>query len=140
MNNRFLKGACILFLSIALLYSGVAWALDACLEHDRHPDHASAERGSDSDVLVAHDGLQNPSVPVIHCTSENQEVGPAVRVASIKIPRPDKGTVLQMVSRSDAVSTALNNDLWLDAVFRRIVTISLPIDLSRHLFLSVLQI
>jgi hypothetical protein len=129
----------VIFLSLFLSYAGIAWALEACLGHDGHSNHATAERRSDPNALVAHDGLQNPSVPVIHCTSENQEVGPAVRVASIKIPRPDKGTVLQMVSLSDAVSSALKNDLWY-AVFRRLVTISLPIDLSRHLFLSVLQI
>lgn len=130
----------VIFLSLFLSYAGIAWALEACLGHDGHSDHATLEHRVHSDALVAHDGLQNPSVPVIHCTSENQEVGPAVGVASIKIPRSDKGTFLQMVSRSDAVSTALKNDLWLDAVFRRIVTIALPADRARHLFLSVLRI
>jgi len=130
----------VIFLSLFLGYAGVAWALEACLGHDRHSEHAIAEPHTVSDALVTHNDSREPTLSIIHCTSENQEVGPAVRVASIKIPRPDKGTVLQMVSRSDAVSTALNNDLWLDAVFRRIVTFSLPINLARHLFLSVLQI
>jgi hypothetical protein len=67
-------------------------------------------------------------------------VGPAARIASLEIPRSDKGVALHMLSFPDAVSAALKNNLWLDAVFRRIVTISLPIDLARHLFLSVLQI
>jgi hypothetical protein len=131
--------AILLFL-LLFSYTGVAWALEACLGHDRHSDHATVQPHTVSDALVAHDGSQNPSVPVIHCTSENQEVGPAVGIASIKIPRPDKGFARHVGSLSDAVSAALKNDLWLDAVFRRIVTFSLPIDRARHLFLSVLQV
>jgi hypothetical protein len=67
-------------------------------------------------------------------------VGPAARIASAEIPRSDKGVAAAMVSFTYTVSATLRNDLWLDAVFRRIVTISLPIDRARHLFLSVLQI
>jgi hypothetical protein len=130
----------VIFLSLFLGYAGVAWALEACLGHDRHFEDAMAEPHTVSDALVTHTDSREPTFPIIHCTSENQEVGPADRIASTRIPRPDKGTVLLMVSLSDAVSTALKNALWLDAVFRRIVTISLPIDLARHLFLSVLQI
>jgi len=130
----------VIFVSLFLGYAGVAWALEACLGHDRHSDHATVQRHTVSDALVTHNDSREPTVPVIHCTSQNQEVGPADRIASTRIPRPDKGTVLQMVSLSDAVSSELKNDLWLAAVFRRIVTFSLPIDLARHLFLSVLQI
>jgi len=67
-------------------------------------------------------------------------VGPAGRIASAEIPRSDKGVALDMVSFPYAVSATLRNDLWLEAVFKRIVTVSLPIDFARHLFLSVIQI
>jgi hypothetical protein len=130
----------IIFLSLLVSYAGVAWALEACLGHDRHSEHVIAEPHTVSDALVIHNDSHEPTVPIIRCTSENQEVGPAVRIASTTIPRPDKASPLQIASLSDVVSAALRNDLWLDAVFRRIVTISLPINLARHLFLSVLQI
>jgi hypothetical protein len=67
-------------------------------------------------------------------------VGPAARLASAEIPRSDKGVAIYMVSLRDPVSAMLRNNLWLEAVFKRIVTVSVPIDLARHLFLSVFQI
>jgi len=45
-----------------------------------------------------------------------------------------------VVSFPYAVSATPRNDLWLEAVFKSIVTFSSPIDLARHLFLSILQI
>ncbi|MGH7847761.1 MAG: hypothetical protein ACREQW_21675 [Candidatus Binatia bacterium] len=130
----------VTFLSLFLGYAGVAWALEACLGHADHSDHAIQEHHPDSNTLVGHDHSQDPSATVIHCTRLSQQVGPAARVASAEISRPDKGFALHMGSISDAVSASLRNDLWLDAVFRRIVTLYLPVALARHLFLSVLQI
>ena len=130
----------VIFLSLFLTYAGVAWALEACLRHDGHSDHSTFENRSDFHAQVVHDHSQAPSLPVIHCTSVTHQVGPAARIASAEIPRSDKGVALHMVSLPDAVSAVLRNDLWLEAVFKRIVTVSLPIDFSRHLFLSVIQI
>jgi hypothetical protein len=134
------KKILIIFLSLLIFYSGIAWALEACLRHGVHSDHGTVENRSDSHVLVGHDDPRDPSVPVVYCIPASQEIGPMARIASAQIPRPDKGAALYMVSLSDAVSSQLKNDLWLAAVFRRIVTFSLPIDLARYLFLSVLQI
>jgi len=58
----------------------------------------------------------------------------------VEIPRSDKGVALDMVFLPYAVSATLRNDLWLEAVFKRSGTFSLPIDLARHLLLSILQI
>jgi hypothetical protein len=131
--------AILLFL-LLFSYTGAAWALEACLGHDRHSDHATVDRHAVSDALVTPNDSREPTVPVIHCTSQNQEVGPADRIASTTIPRPDKASPLHIASLSDVVSGALRNDLSLNAVFRRIVTISLPADRARYLFLSVLQV
>lgn len=130
----------VVFLSLFLTYAGVAWALEACLRHDGHSDHSTFENHSHTHSSVGHDHSPNPFLPIIHCISVAHQVGPAARIASAAIPRSDKGIALDMVSLSDAGSATLKSNLWLDAVFRRIVTISLPIDLARHLFLSVLQI
>ena len=130
----------VVFLSLFLTYAGVAWALEACLRHDGHSDHSTFENHSDSHSSVGHDHSQDPHLPIIHCNSVTHQVGPAARIASAEIPRSDKGVALDVVSYPYAVSATLRNDLWLEAVFKSIVTFSSPIDLARHLFLSILQI
>jgi hypothetical protein len=130
----------IIVLSILVLYAGVAWVLEKCLRHDDHLDHAVSDHHSDSQTLSSHDDSRDPSVPVIHCTSMSEEVGPAVRVVSAEIRRSDSGASLHAVSSTDALSARLKNDLWLEALFKKLLTFSLPIDPSRHLLLSVLQI
>lgn len=130
----------ISFLSVFVLYAGVAWAFETCLRHDGHPDHATPEHRSNSQALVIHDDSRDSSMPVVHCTSVSQRVGPAARVRSAKTLRSDKGVALYTVSIPETVSRVIENDLWLEAVFKRIVTLSLPVELARHLFLSVFQI
>ena len=130
----------IIFLSLLIGYAGVAEAMEACLGHDPHPVHASLEHHSDSEASASHHGSPAPSVPVIHCILVSQQVGPAVRVASAEFPRSDKVIPLDIASLPGALSAVLSNDLWLKALFKRIVTFSLPNHLARHLFLSVLQI
>jgi hypothetical protein len=130
----------VIFLSLFLTYAGVAWAFQTCLLHSDHSDHATRAHRSDSQALVNQNDSRDPSVPVIHCTSVSQDVGPAVRAASAEISRLDKGVALHMVLLPDALAVMLRNDLWLEAVFKRSVAVSLPIDFARHLFLSVLQI
>ena len=130
----------VIFLSLFLTYAGVAWALEACLRHHGHSDHSAFENRSDIHAQVGHDHSQDPSLPIIHCTSVTHQVGPAARIASAEIPRLDKGVALDLVSFPYTVPATLRNDLWLEAVFKRIVTFSSPIDLARRLFLSILQI
>lgn len=79
-------------------------------------------------------------VPVIHCASLNEQVGPAVRVASTEIRHSDERIVLHAASFSRALFAARPNALWLEALFRKACGATLSSDLARHLFLSVLQI
>jgi hypothetical protein len=134
------RSSVIFFLSLFLTYAGVASAFETCLRHDGHSDHATSKHRFDPQALVSHDESQDPSIPVIHCTSVTQRLGPAARMASAEIFRSDKSVALHMVSLPDTVSAVLRKDLWLEAVFKRIVAVSLPIDFARHLFLSVLRI
>ena len=122
-----------LLLCLFLFYAGVAWALEACLLDHGHSDHALSE------ARVSHDPPRDPSVPIIHCTSVTQEMGPMARVASAKISRSDKIILLNIASLPGA-RAALGSGLWLDALFKRATAFPLPINLARHLFLSVLQI
>jgi hypothetical protein len=140
MSRQFLKASGILALSIALLYSGVAWTMEACMRHDGHSDHRVTQDHHNSEVSPQHTHPEDQSVPVIHCTLLIHQVGPAVQVASAGIQRSDKSLALHAAFLPDAVSAVLRNDLWLEALFKKILTFSLPSDLSRHLFLSILQI
>ena len=130
----------VIFLSLFLTYAGVAWALEACLRHAGHSDHSTFENRSDFHAQVDHDHSQDPSPPIIHCTPVTHQLGPAARIASAEILRSDRGVAVAMVSFPYTVSATLRNDLWLEAVFKRIVSFSLTIDLTRRLFLSVLRI
>ena len=110
------------------------------MRHDGHSDHRVTKDQHNSEALSHHTHSEDQSVPVIHCTLLIHQVGPAVQVAATEIPRLDKGVALHMISLPDAVTVVVRNNLWLEAVFKRIVTSSLPIDFARYLFLSVLQI
>jgi hypothetical protein len=140
MSRQFSKACGILALSIALLYSGVAWTMEACMRHDGHSDHRVTEDHHNSEASSQHTHPEDQSVPVIHCTLLIHQVGPAVQVAATGIPLSDKGIALPPASFPDALSSVLKNVLWLEALFQKIVTFSLPVDLARHLFLSILQI
>lgn len=130
----------VIFLSLLMSYAGATWALEACPRYDGHSDLSAFDDRSDFQAPVSEDHSQDPSAPVIHCTPVTHQMGPAARIASAEISRSDKGLALVMVSVHSVVSATLRNDLWLEAVFKRIVTFSLPIDFARHLFLSILQI
>jgi len=124
--------------TLSLFYSGVAWALAACLRSHDHTERAVVNDHHRSDGSFSHH--QEPIVPVIHCALINEQIGPALRSTSADIRRPDKGLSLYAASPSNAVAAVLRNDLWLEALFKRIVTFLLPIDSARIIFLSVLRI
>jgi len=112
----------------------------ACLRSHIHSEDAAIDDHHKSQEAFESSRSKDPSVPVIHCRPMSDEVGPAARLASTEIRRSEKGVSLDAGSPRNALSAVLRNDLWLEALFKRIVTFSLPIDLSRHLFLSVLRI
>jgi hypothetical protein len=140
MNSQFLKRCGMVALSIAVLYAGVAWTMEKCLRHDGHSEHVAIENHDQTQAAWESDRSQDASVPVIHCAPLSAEIGPAARAASAEIRRSDRGVSLHAASPTDVFFAVLRNDLWLEALFKRIVTFSLPIDLPRHLVLSVLRI
>ena len=139
MKGQLLKFCAIIALSLALLFSGVAWTMEACVHHDEHTDQALARNHHSSQVSSKNTDAHH-AVPVIHCASVSEQMGPAALMASIEVRHSDKGIALDAVSFPYVLSAARPNTLWLDALFRKAVSISLPNDLARHLFLSVLQI
>jgi hypothetical protein len=134
------KITAILF-SFFLVYAGAAEALKGCLTHEDHSDHLHLEgHHSDSGISVTHDHPRSPSWPIIHCTTIEQGLGPGLHVASANLNRLDQITSVHASSLGEAVSPISRNNIWREALFKRILTFSLPNDLARHLFLSVLQI
>ena len=131
----------IAFLSIFLIYAGVAWALETCPRHEGHSYHSTPEDGFEFQVGHGQHHSQGRSPPVVHCSPVTHQVILAARIASAEILRSDKTVPLEInFLPYPAASATLKSDLWLEAVFKRIVAVSLPRDFARHLFLSILQI
>jgi hypothetical protein len=79
-------------------------------------------------------------LPIIHCPTAEQRLGPALQVASPNLNRFDLVTSIHTSLLPEPGSPVFRNSLWLEALFKRILAFSLPNDLARHLFLSILQI
>ena len=141
MIRRVLKISVVLALSIALMYSGVAWAIDNCLREAGHShdgagaEHDHAQQHSDHD----RSSKDSPS-PIIHCTSLFPEAGPAAVVKSFTLAEAGKILPLYIAAGLDAISEFPRTNVWLQALFKRILTFSSRFDRTRHLSLSVLQI
>jgi hypothetical protein len=134
------KITAILF-SFFLVYAGAAEALKGCLTHEDHSDHLHLEgHHSDSGISVTRDHSQSPSSPIVLCATMEQRLGPALQVASASFSRLDQIASVHASFLPESVSPTSRNNLWREALFKRVLTFSLPNDLARHLFLSVLQI
>jgi hypothetical protein len=131
--------AVILF-SVFLVYAGAADALKGCLSDEDHSDHHFGGHHSDSGISVTHDRSQSSSSHVIHCTTMEQRLAPGLQVTSAKLSRLDQITSVHASFVWEAASPTSRNSLWREALFKIILTFSLPNNLARHLFLSVLQI
>jgi hypothetical protein len=129
-----------ILLSVFLVYAGAAEALKACLSHDDHSDHQFEGHHFDSGISATHDHSRSPSWPIIHCPTAEQRLGPALQVASAKLSRLDQVTSVHGSFLPEPASPVFRNSVWLEALFKRILAFSLPNDLARHLFLSILQI
>ena len=140
MTCRAVKSCVVIALCFAVLYAGVAWAMERCLRHESDPEQFAMGDRHDSNSASEFNHSQDPSGPIIHCALVSEQVGPAARGASAEVSRSDRGVGLRGVSIPLALFTVPRNDLWLEALFKRIVTFSRPADLARHLILSVLRI
>src|SRR5262245_8729048 len=127
-----------IFLSFVLVYAGVAYALAACLvhhgTHEHHAPHEIGEGSVDHHTMTEASSSENSSRPVIHCTPLNQQVGAMARMVSFELTRSDRIVALHAASFHETLSPVLKNNLWLEALFEKPLTFSLPNNLSRHLF------
>jgi hypothetical protein len=139
MNRGSFKFYTILALCLIVIHSGIAEALARCLDED-HSASATAQHHHDTQGPNKHSESSDESEPTIHCISVHLQVGPALRASVVELTRSSKGVLLTAGLHPETLSSPFRNDLWLEAVFKRVVTFSLPIDLARHLFLSVFRI
>lgn len=149
MRRSVIKICAVVVLSISMLYSGVAWAIDNCLREHGHSDHATLEHrhdqehGHDHDLgsSIDHNDFQDPAIPIIHCTSLFHPGEPGAVVASFNLKRLGKAAPLHASFAPEAISPEIKNNLWLQSLFKRILNFSFfPLDHTRHPFSSVLQI
>jgi hypothetical protein len=130
---------------IFFLLSGPTSAWADCFRHshgtveEQHHHHFEGHH-FDSGISATHDHSRSPSWPIIHCPTTEQRLGPALQVALPNLNRFDLVTSVHACFLPESASPASRNSLWLEALFKRILTFSLPNDLARHLFLSILQI
>jgi len=124
--------------SLLLAYAGAAHALERCLAHD-HSNHALEDHHSQSAIAADHEHSQDPSLPVIHCPTAEKRLGPALQVPALKLNHLNSVPAVHAAFLPETAFLTFRSGLWLEAVFRgRFV--SLPTDLARYLFLSILQI
>jgi hypothetical protein len=116
-----------IFLFFVLVYAGATEALKGCLTHEDNSDHHHSEAHQvDSGIQVTHDHSPSPSWPIIHCPAAEQRLGPALQVASAKLSRLDQITSIHASFLREPASPASRNNLWREALFKIILTFSLP--------------
>jgi hypothetical protein len=131
----------VILLTFFLICAGATEILKSCLTHEDHSGHHHFEvHHFDSGISATDDHSQSSSWPIIHCPIPEQGPGPGLQVSSANLSRLDQITAVHPSFFQESASPVPRNSLWREAVFKLILTFSLPNDLARHLFLSVLQI
>jgi len=148
MSGQFPKTVGTICLSILLLYSGVAWALQNCLGAGKAIGHARA----DHDESAAISNGASPSlapflhsnhrlVERVHCLDSHHRIGPMGQPSSVfRLAPSDEGTALKFSLLTRSASSRETKASWLSALFERFLQSSSPPGLSRYLLLSVLRI
>jgi hypothetical protein len=110
MSCRIVKFSAVIALSLALLYSGVAWAMEGCVGHGGHRSHPAVQDHHLSQ-FSSKDADTHDAVPVIHCASVSEQIGPAALTDSIEVRHLEKGIALDAVSFPYVLSAARPNGL-----------------------------
>jgi hypothetical protein len=146
MKTLFLKSLATVSLSILLVYSGVAWAFENCLENDEEHGHAGYIETSitspESAVPSPVASLNSDRHPFtkIHCVVSHYQTGPMVQVSSGSSLTPSRDLLSEISLAGGSVIVGKTNSLWLHALFEWYAQLSSSSGVSRHLFLSVFRI
>jgi hypothetical protein len=149
MRGRFLKSFGTVCLSILFVYSGVAWALENCLEEADASGEARAGYGERFTASAdAAFGLPiSPLNPIhhpitkIHCLVEHYQVGPMAQASmESRLPRLGEGVLLKTSPFGGPVLSSATKANFLWARFERFSPFPSLGALSRYLVLSVFRI
>ena len=138
MKTSFLKSFGIVSLSVLLLYSGVAWALENCLEDVEDHDRAAySSEGSITSPL----NLGHHPITIIHCPVYHYEIGPIAQAASeFRLAPSEKSALLKVSSPGGSLVASETDSLWSRALLDWYVLLSSSNGISRYLLLSVFRI
>lgn len=139
MNGKLIKTTAIIALSILLLFSGVAWALQNCLgeairhEADEHAESAIGTTEGVDLIFVQLSHSRHQPREIIHCFESRHLMGPMLQPSSINrmASSDESGSVEPSFSRNSA-SSREQQTVWLAALS--------PPPLSRHFLLPILRI
>lgn len=149
MRSSFAKSLGTVCLSILLLYSGVAWALENCLEKgeangDERTEYGETSSAGADPAFASLASPLNPSrhpITRIHCLVGHYEIGPILQASSeARLTRSGGGVLLKASPFHGQVSSSETKTSFLGAIFARFSPSPFLGALSRHLFLSVLRI
>jgi len=147
MRSSFAKSLGTVCLSILLLYSGVAWALETRLKEGEASGDERTEYGETSSAGAdpAFGSLAfplNPSrhpITRIHCPVGHYQIGPMLQASlDSRLTGSGEGVLLKASPFHGQVSSRETKASFLGAIFDRFSPFLGT--LSRHLFLSVLRI
>src|SRR5262245_49887659 len=113
----------VILFSFFLVYAGVAEAFKDCLTHEDNSDHHHSEADhDDSGISLTHDHSQSPSLPIIHCATMEQRLGPGLHIASAKLIRLDQITFIHVSFLREPASPVSRNSLWREVLFKIALT------------------
>lgn len=146
MKTLFLKSLATVSLSILLVYSGVAWAFENCLENDEEHEHAGYSEipitSPESPVPSPATSLNSDRHPStkIHCPVSHYQISPVAQLSSGFSLTPIRTLLSKISLAAGSVAAGQTNSLWLKALLKWYALLSSPSGVSRHLFLSVFRI
>jgi hypothetical protein len=135
-------------LTILLLYSGVAWALENCLEEaDASDERAGYGEMPTAGVDPSFGLLASPVNPIhhpitrIHCLVEHYQVDPMAQASlESRLTRLGEGVLLKTSPFDGQLSSSETKANFSWAIFERFSPFPSSGALSRHVFLSVFRI
>jgi hypothetical protein len=147
MIARLRKSLGTIFLSVLLVNSGVAWALDDCsgdgerIGHEHVPHEQSvvgAPAANDAESTPL--SLRYPETTRLHCLNSHYANGlDAVAATAFRWEKPTKSVVFKApLSYGSVLSNETN--AWLASLLDWLSSSSPPVSFSRYLLLSVLRI
>ena len=139
MSGKLIKTTAIIALSILLLFSGVAWALQNCLGEaigqgvDEHSEAAIATTERVDPLLARFLHSSHQPREIVHCDKARHLMDPMGQPSSVfRMATADESGSLESSVSSDSPSSREKQMAWL-------ADLSSP-RLSRHLLLPILRI